>query len=81
MQVECVFADDHLEESCVFIYHEVNSTTLQVKVYNSSTQFPQVLINVNPENYSIAVFKMNGREIDADPLLTFPPGNKLANRL
>ena len=81
MQVECVFADDHMEESCVFIYHELNSTTLQVKVYNSSTQFPQLLIDANPDNYSIAVFKMTGRKIEADPLEIFPSGDKLANRL
>ena len=68
--VSCEFKDGIEGASCVLVYQEYGSKTLEVAEYLQNSVFP-VALTVDPNKlYTFAVFGKNGSDIDYSPTLT-----------
>lgn len=70
--IDCKFANDLEELSCVLVYREYGNTTLEVKVYQHNTSFPINAAIINPGRiYNFAIFgRHRNKCIDSVPLIS-----------
>ena len=68
--IDCEFSEVYPEASCVLVYREYDSPLMTVVELSQHINFPVSITVDSSENYTFALFGMNGAtNLDKEPLV------------